>query len=92
VINEFFDRIDRFVSGHEMSFPATAGFSSAVAEARKVVDAVPSDFSFTFHLKLNPTAMGGKPDEMFPRLLAETEGWLGVYCPFSDISAWTIFG
>lgn len=46
-------------------------------DARKVIEATPPDFSFTFYLNPNPQKMGGDPAVVFPRLLAQTEGWLG---------------
>ncbi len=77
MISEFSDRTDQLLSTHEVTFPQDAGFSAAIAEARKVVESVPAAFSFAFFLNPTPAAMGSDPAVVFPRLLAETEGWLG---------------
>ncbi len=76
-ITEFSERVTEFVSCHEANYPGTAGFLSEVANARKFVCSVPADFSFTFYLKVSVEGMGSDPAIVFPRLLAETEGWLG---------------
>jgi hypothetical protein len=77
MISEFFERTRRLAEDHAAAFPRTAEFVAAVEDARKVIDATPPVFSFTFYLNPNPQAMGGDPAVVFPRLLAETEGWLG---------------
>jgi hypothetical protein len=77
MITDFSDRILRLVSDHESHFPGTAGFVSAIADARTFAQSVPPSFLFTFYLKANPQAMGSDPAVVFPRLLEQTEGWLG---------------
>jgi len=78
VISEFSERILEAIKGHEAAFPGTAEFGGAIEEARKIVDSLPPAFSFTFHQNPSPAAMGSDPTNLFPRLLAETEGWLGI--------------
>jgi hypothetical protein len=77
MITDFSERILRLVSDHESHFPGTAGFVSAIADARQFTESVPPTFSFTFYLNPNPQAMGSDPAVVFPRLLEQTEGWLG---------------
>lgn len=77
MISELSKRVQHFVSVHEKSFPGTAGFVSAVAEARRAVDTGSPDLSFTFHLKVNLETMGDNPNIGFARLLGEIEGWMG---------------
>jgi hypothetical protein len=78
VISEFSERILEAIKDHEAAFPGPAGFVVAIEEARKTVDSAPPAFSFTFHQNPSPAAMGSDPTNVFPRLLAETEGWLGI--------------
>ena len=75
-IAEFSPRALRLVLEHEAAFPGTAGFVEATAEARKLVSSLPAELSFSFYLQPNPQTMGSDPALVFPRLLAETEGWL----------------
>jgi hypothetical protein len=77
MIAEFSARTFRLVSDHEVAFPGTAGFLEAIAEARKIISAIPPEFLFTFRLKVNPATMGSDPVVVIPRLLGETEAWLG---------------
>jgi hypothetical protein len=77
MITEFSARAHRFVVDHEADFPGTAGFLSAIADARKLVDSVAPEYPFTFRLNVNPATLGPDPDLAFPRLVGETEGWLG---------------
>jgi len=77
MISEFSERTRRLAEDHAAAFPGTAGFVAAVDDARNVIEAKPPVFSFTFYLDPNPQTMGGDPNIIFPRLVTETEGWLG---------------
>ena len=77
MISEFSERAQQFIRAHEAAYPETEGFAAAVDDARKVIKSTPPDFAFTFYLDPNPRTMGGDSAIVFPRLLAETEGWLG---------------
>jgi hypothetical protein len=79
LISNWCERSLNFLTEHEAAFPGTAGFISAVADARTAVASVAPSFSFTFHLDPNPEAMGADPALVFPRLLGEVEGWLGFF-------------
>jgi hypothetical protein len=74
---EFSERTRRLAEDHAAAFPGTAGFVAAVDDARNVIEAKPPVFSFKFYLDPNPQTMGGDPNIVFPRLVTETEGWLG---------------
>lgn len=77
MITEFSPHARQLVADHEAAFPGTARFLGAIDEARNIIDAMPPEFSFTFYLDPSPQKMGSDPALVFPRLLSETEGWLG---------------
>jgi hypothetical protein len=77
MISKFSARIAQLVSANEASLPGDAGFASAIARARSVLNGVEPQFSFTFHLDASPKAMGSDPSLVFRALLRDTEGWLG---------------
>lgn len=77
MISQFSARTQTIISEHERVLPGTAGFLSAIDDARQFCSSLSSEFTFDFHLVPNPKSMGGNVSIVFPRLLAETEGWLG---------------
>ena len=77
MVARFSERMIRLVSDHEKLFPEIAGFISALSDARNTVELLPPEFSFVFHLKPTPTAMGNNAAVVFPRLLQEVKNWLG---------------
>lgn len=70
-------RTERLLTLNETAYPGDAGLRSALAAVSPVVDSLAREFSFTFHLAPSPAALGSDPAVVLPRLLAETEGWLG---------------
>lgn len=78
MITKFSQRAHQLLTAYEAAHPSNDGFMSAITDADKALDAIPANFSVTLQTNPNPATMGGSPTLVFPLLLAEIEGRVGV--------------